>query len=242
MIHKVLMTYCTCRLPAPTAGMIPSSVAPVLLPEQDEMVVSLHSPFTLTCRGQAKLAWETPIDAPEQTQEDPSGLFVSTITVDSATAMHTGYYGCSYSRNTTEDREDNSKIYIYVPGKEQTKLVRFDHLTLCFGLRVLFCSCTDPDVPFLPSLMPFSNHVLSEFDEMEIQCLVSDPSANVTLINTDTQQLVPSNYDSKRGALGMFTAGTYVCRAVINGEEHYSDQYIVHGWTGLCSCLYRYVR
>lgn len=194
------------KVKAATAGMIPLSSAPVLLPEQDEMVISLYSPFTLTCRGQAKLAWETPINAPEQTQEDPSGLFVSTITVDNATAMHTGYYLCFYSRNTTEDEEeDYSRIYIYVP---------------------------DPDVPFLPSLTPYSNHILSEYDEMEIQCLVSDPSANVTLINTDTQQLVPSNYDSKRGALGIFTAGTYVCRAIINGQEYYSDQYIVHGWTG----------
>lgn len=68
---------------------------------------------------------------------------------------------------------------------------------------------------------------------MEIQCRVSDPSANVTLLNMDTQQPVPSVYDSKRGALGVFTAGTYICKAVINGEVHYSEEYIVHGWTGV---------
>lgn len=71
---------------------------------------------------------------------------------------------------------------------------------------------------------------------MEIQCRVSDPSANVTLINVDTRQPVPCVYDSKRGALGVFTAGTYVCKAVINGEEHYSEEYIVHGWIGVCVC------
>uniref|UniRef100_A0A8C9ZGY5 Platelet-derived growth factor receptor alpha n=1 Tax=Sander lucioperca TaxID=283035 RepID=A0A8C9ZGY5_SANLU len=178
--------------------MFPPSSAPVLLPEVEEMVVPLHTPFTLTCRGEAKLAWQTPLDVHEQTQEDNSGLFVTTITVDSATAMHTGYYACSYSHNTTEDIDDSS-IYIYVP---------------------------DPDVLFVPSLVPFGNHVLSDHEEMEIQCRVSDPSANVTLVNVDTQQPVPSVYDSKRGALGVFTAGTYICKALINGEEHYSGEYI----------------
>uniref|UniRef100_A0A8D0D4Q9 receptor protein-tyrosine kinase n=1 Tax=Sander lucioperca TaxID=283035 RepID=A0A8D0D4Q9_SANLU len=160
-------------------------LTPVLLPEVEEMVVPLHTPFTLTCRGEAKLAWQTPLDVHEQTQEDNSGLFVTTITVDSATAMHTGYYACSYSHNTTEDIDDSS-IYIYVP---------------------------DPDVLFVPSLVPFGNHVLSDHEEMEIQCRVSDPSANVTLVNVDTQQPVPSVYDSKRGALGVFTAGTYICKS-----------------------------
>lgn len=80
------------------------------------MVVPLHTPFTLTCRGEAKLGWDlVSDDVTEKTQEDNSGLFVTTITVDKATAMHTGYYTCFYSRNTTEDAEDSS-IYIYVPG------------------------------------------------------------------------------------------------------------------------------
>lgn len=102
-------------LPAPTAVMFPPSSVPMLLPQAEEMVVPLHTPFTLTCRGEAKLAWDTPLDVPEKTQEDNSGLFVTTITVDSATAMHTGYYTCFYSRNNTEDAE-GSQIYIYVPG------------------------------------------------------------------------------------------------------------------------------
>lgn len=105
---------------------------------------------------------------------------------------------------------------------------------LLFDLRNLFYSNSDPEVPFVPSPVPFGNHVLSDHEEMEIQCRVSDPSANVTLVNVDTQQPVPSVYDSKRGALGVFTAGTYVCKALINGEEHHSGEYIVHGWTGVC--------
>ncbi|KAK2907583.1 platelet-derived growth factor receptor alpha [Channa argus] len=193
----------TLKVKAPFTMALPPSSAPLLLPQLQEMVVPLHTSFTLTCRGEAKLAWLIPFDAYEQMLEDNSGLFVTTITVDNATAMHTGYYTCYYNRNTTEEVE--SSIYIYVP---------------------------DPEVPFVPSPVPFGNHVLSDHEEMEIQCRVSDPSANVTLINVDTQQPVPSVYDSKRGALGIFTAGTYICKALINGEEQYSSEYIVHGWTG----------
>ena len=122
--------------------------------------------------------------------------------------------------------------------------VCFYHFILLASLRVEFekciLFCSDPDVPFVPSPVPFGNHVLSDHEEMEIQCRVSDPSANVTLVNVDTQQPVSSVYDSKRGALGVFTAGTYVCKALINGEEHYSGEYIVHGWTGVCSATLRY--
>uniref|UniRef100_A0A8C4NJR4 Platelet-derived growth factor receptor alpha n=1 Tax=Dicentrarchus labrax TaxID=13489 RepID=A0A8C4NJR4_DICLA len=204
---------CTCLFSAPTTVMFPPSSAPVLLPQVEEMVVPLHTAFTLTCRGEAKLAWETPLYVPEKTQEDNSGLFVTTITVDSATGVHTGYYTCFYSRNTTEDTEDRS-IYIYVP---------------------------DPDVPFVPSPVPFGNHVLSDHEEMEIQCRVSDPSANVTLVNVDTQEPVPSVYDSKRGALGVFTAGTYlICQLhVFFGRsvppDRHSDlvTYCISGGTGL---------
>uniref|UniRef100_A0A8C6UJD5 Platelet-derived growth factor receptor alpha n=1 Tax=Neogobius melanostomus TaxID=47308 RepID=A0A8C6UJD5_9GOBI len=190
------------KVKAPSAAMFPPSSAPVLLPPNEEMVVPLHTPFSLTCRGSARVAWETPMYVPEQTQEDSSGLFVTTVTVDVATAMHTGLYSCYYSSNSTEDLEDSS-IYVYVP---------------------------DPDVPFVPSMVPFGNHVTSsDHDDMEIQCRVTDPSANVTLVNVDTQQPVPSVYDSKRGALGEFAGGTYVCKAVINGQEYQSEEYIVHG-------------
>lgn len=96
--------------------MFPSSAAPMLLPLTDEMVVPLHSSFTLTCRGNAKAAWDRlPSDVPVQTQEDSNGLFVTTVTVDNATAMHTGYYSCFYVSNST-DNTDYSSIYVYVPG------------------------------------------------------------------------------------------------------------------------------
>lgn len=186
--------------PSSSVGFLPGS-APALYPDLEDMVVPLHTSFSLTCRGQASLHWSTPFDLPEQSQEDSSGLFVSAVTVETATAHHTGRYSCRYGYSPEED--ERTSIYIYVP---------------------------DPDVPFVPSLLPFGNHIVSEPEEMAIQCMVSDPGANVTLFNVDTQRPVASVYDSRRGALGVFPAGTYACKALINGEEHVSQEYIVHGF------------
>uniref|UniRef100_A0A8C8M4E0 Platelet-derived growth factor receptor alpha n=1 Tax=Oncorhynchus tshawytscha TaxID=74940 RepID=A0A8C8M4E0_ONCTS len=200
-----IVCLCVC-LPESGPVLFQPASAPVLFPQREEWIVPLHTPFTLTCRGEAELAWDTPVYLSEQTEEDNSGLFITTVTVENATAGHTGFYTCFYKGgNSTEEGEDSS-IYIYVP---------------------------DPEVPFVPSLVPFGNHVLNGHDEMEIQCRVSDPGANVTLVNADTQQAVPMVvYDSKRGAVGFFSAGTYVCKALVNGEEHLSEEYIVHGWAG----------
>lgn len=75
------------------------------------MVVSLLSTFRLTCRGQSEVAWEGPDYLIEQTLDNKRDLFVSTVTVDKATARDTGEYTCSYYNQTGE-----SSIYIYVPG------------------------------------------------------------------------------------------------------------------------------
>ncbi|KAL6486112.1 hypothetical protein MHYP_G00055040 [Metynnis hypsauchen] len=187
---------------APEPQLLQSMLAPVIWPRREVMVVSLHSTFKLTCRGLAELAWSCPVFNNEPTLEDKRGIFVSTVTINNATAIHTGDYTCYYQDgNETEE----ANIYVYVP---------------------------DPKVPFVPSLVPFINHVLTIHEETEVPCRVSDPSANVTLIHVETQEPVPAVYDSKRGFLGLFTAGTYVCRALVNGEEHESEEYIVHGWAG----------
>ncbi|XP_016143980.1 platelet-derived growth factor receptor alpha [Sinocyclocheilus grahami] len=182
---------------------LPQSVlAPVMWPQRDSMEVSLHSTFRLTCRGQAKLSWHSPVYLHDQIDTAKKGLFISTVTVDNATAAHTGEYICYYdSSNNTEE----TSIYIYVP---------------------------DPESPFVPSMAPFENHVLTSHDEMEIPCRVTDPSASVSLSHIETNQVLSSVYDSKRGFIGLFSAGTYVCRALINGQKHDSIQYIVHGWAG----------
>uniref|UniRef100_A0A3B5LUE4 Platelet-derived growth factor receptor-like protein n=1 Tax=Xiphophorus couchianus TaxID=32473 RepID=A0A3B5LUE4_9TELE len=195
-IHKLGPKLLTCPVLGSTRLNLRPSFPPILLPDEDEIVVPLHEPFTLTCRGGAKLMWETPYDMLEESQEDNSGLFVTTIAVDEATAMHTGYYVCLYNDHTAEETKTSS-IYVYV---------------------------SDPDSLFVPN---FINHVPVDQNEIEIPCRVSDPSAIVTLVNVDTNQTIPSDYDSKKGALGIFPTGTYVCKAIINGKEHTSEQYIL---------------
>ncbi|KAB5539700.1 hypothetical protein PHYPO_G00092030 [Pangasianodon hypophthalmus] len=181
---------------------IQSMLAPVIWPREETMVVFLHSMFRLTCRGQAEVVWEGPIPLDKQKLDDKRGLFVSTVTVDNAEATHTGEYTCLYKN---ENQTEESSIYIFVP---------------------------DPNIPFVAPPLPFGHHVLKSPEEMEVPCRVSDPSAQVTLFHVETQQAVPATYDSKKGFLGNFTPGTYVCQALVNGEEHESEEYIVHGWTG----------
>ncbi|XP_030228589.1 platelet-derived growth factor receptor alpha isoform X2 [Gadus morhua] len=189
------------KAPSSSVGFRQDS-APMLDPDREDMIIPLHTSFSLTCRGHSPLYWSMPFDLPEQTQADSSGLFVSAVTVEAAIVHHTGRYSCHYV-NGQEDDEPAS-IYIYVP---------------------------DPEVPFLPlSLLSFGNHMVSEPKDMAIQCMVSNPEANVTLFDVYTQQPVASTYDSQRGAMGVFPAGTYACRALINGQEHISQEYIVHGF------------
>ncbi|XP_018588678.1 platelet-derived growth factor receptor alpha isoform X2 [Scleropages formosus] len=180
---------------------------PEIWPQHEDMVVPLHESFTVSCRGEQEMVWKTPLpDHLMGTLEDNSGLFVSTLTVENATGAHTGYYVCSYlGSNGTAESLLTSAIYVYVP---------------------------DPQVPFIPSTGLFGTHILTDPDGMEIQCRVSDPSANVTLHSVDSQEPVTATFDSKRGMVGVFSAGTYICKAVINGEEYLSEEYIVHGWTG----------
>ncbi|XP_076873224.1 platelet-derived growth factor receptor alpha isoform X2 [Brachyhypopomus gauderio] len=188
-----------------TEPLLPHTLhAPVIWPRVETMVVSLHSSFRLTCRGQAELVWDGPAYLHRQTLIEKEGLYVSTVTVEYATAGYTGEYICEYLHGNETEAEESS-IYIYVP---------------------------DIDVPFVSPDTPFANHVLTSPDEMEVPCRVTDPRANVTLVHVETQQVVPALYHSRRGFLGLFTAGTYVCQALINGVLYESEQYIVHGWTG----------
>ncbi|KAL2089879.1 hypothetical protein ACEWY4_014567 [Coilia grayii] len=192
------------RVKAPSTLLLQSAQVPILLPRSEELVVTPGSSFRLTCRGVAELMWSTPSDVSEQTLDDKGGLFISTITMENATVTDTGEYICSYKGTNQTEEEEGSIIYIYVP---------------------------DPDVPFVPSIDPLGMHVITDHEEMEIPCRVSDPSANVTLVNVETLQEVPrAHYDSKRGFLGLFSTGPYVCKAIVNGQEHLSEEYIVHGW------------
>ncbi|KAK1175956.1 platelet-derived growth factor receptor alpha-like [Acipenser oxyrinchus oxyrinchus] len=181
---------------------------PVISPHKEELIVQPLSSFKLSCSGESEVTWDAPVEDSQvmlEEEEDNSGLFVTSLNVQNASASNTGYYSCYYSAvNNTEDANlDKSSVYIYVP---------------------------DPAVPFIPPLNQFSQHVPATYEDMEIPCRVTDPHSNVTLTNADTGLAISSLYDSKRGFIGVFPEGTYICEAIINGVEVMSEEYIVHGW------------
>uniref|UniRef100_A0AAY4DTN5 Platelet-derived growth factor receptor alpha n=1 Tax=Denticeps clupeoides TaxID=299321 RepID=A0AAY4DTN5_9TELE len=188
--------------PSPAVSL---SEAPVLWPQTDELTVSLHSAFRLTCRGVAAMKWDTPVPVSNINMVYKHDLYVSTVAIEQATGEHTGEYFCFYPGGNQTFEMKGSSIYVYVP---------------------------DPDFPFVPSMDPLSKHVLAEHDEMQIPCVVSDPNAEVSLVNIETQQLVNAKYDPREGFIGLFGAGSYMCKALINGDVHFSEEYIVHGWPG----------
>lgn len=102
--------------PAGEPEIMQSMLAPVIWPRKETIVVFLHSMFRLTCRGQAEVAWDGPVPLDKQKLDDKRGLFVSTVTVDNATATHTGKYTCFYKK---DNQTDDSSIYIFVPGMER---------------------------------------------------------------------------------------------------------------------------
>uniref|UniRef100_A0AAY4DUE5 receptor protein-tyrosine kinase n=1 Tax=Denticeps clupeoides TaxID=299321 RepID=A0AAY4DUE5_9TELE len=197
--------------PSPAVSL---SEAPVLWPQTDELTVSLHSAFRLTCRGVAAMKWDTPVPVSNINMVYKHDLYVSTVAIEQATGEHTGEYFCFYPGGNQTFEMKGSSIYVYVP---------------------------DPDFPFVPSMDPLSKHVLAEHDEMQIPCVVSDPNAEVSLVNIETQQLVNAKYDPREGFIGLFGAGSYMCKALINGDVHFSEEYIVHallvGDTFRLSCV-----
>lgn len=116
-----LCSNCVCvrvSTPADEPQIAQSTLAPVIWPRKETMMVFLHSMFRLTCRGQAEVVWDGPVSLDKQKIDDKRGLFVSTVTVDSATATHTGEYTCFYKN---ENQTDKSSIYIFVPGMERQR-------------------------------------------------------------------------------------------------------------------------
>ncbi|XP_028658062.1 platelet-derived growth factor receptor alpha [Erpetoichthys calabaricus] len=177
---------------------------PMIYPPGEELVIPLHSSFKLTCSGESEVEWdaEDKDNFTLKEEQDNSGLFVISLAVQNASASHTGYYTCLYPSMNGSGYE--SIIYIYVP---------------------------DPNVTFLPHVSPFSQHVLGAYEDTEIPCRVSDPEVHVALINAYTNmEVVDSLYDSKRGFIGVFPEGTYFCEATVDGVQHQSVEYIVHGW------------
>ncbi|KAM4708711.1 platelet-derived growth factor receptor alpha [Discoglossus pictus] len=183
---------------------------PSLYPDQDEMVVSLHSSFVLKCSGESELSWLHPMYEEEDqsieisSEENNSGLFVSVLEVKNAMGNHTGLYTCYYNHTQTEDTDiEGTDIYIYVP---------------------------DLSMVFVPSTM-FEHIIVVEEDESAIvPCRTTDPNSQVTLKNSDNSKTLSAFYDSKQGFVGNFAAGAYICETVVNDVVVTTDPFILRTW------------
>ncbi|KAH0616195.1 hypothetical protein JD844_027137 [Phrynosoma platyrhinos] len=180
---------------------------PTILPNKDEMVVQLNSPFTLKCSGDSEVNWQHPIPEDNNTidirhEENNSGLFVTVLDVKNASASHTGLYTCYYNHSQEEEGEVEGKdIYVYVP---------------------------DPAVPFVPTSPEDLFIVITEEDESStIPCRTSDPNAQVTLTNSDGK-VIYAFYDNRQGFIGNFSAGSYTCRTTVKAVEFLSGEFFVY--------------
>ncbi|NXJ07471.1 PGFRA factor, partial [Odontophorus gujanensis] len=85
----------------------------------------------------------------------------------------------------------------------------------------------DPDMPFVPSLPEDQFILVEEGDPTVIPCRTSDPSAEVTLVNS-LDKPVYAFYDSKQGFIGNFLAGPYTCKTIVKGVEFKSDEFLIY--------------
>ncbi|KAM4808869.1 platelet-derived growth factor receptor alpha [Rhinophrynus dorsalis] len=183
---------------------------PTIFPEKEEMVVRLHSSFSLRCSGESELSWEYPNYENEmeniliKSEENNSGLFVSILEVKNASASDTGLYTCYDSHAHTEDSEiDGTDIYIYVP---------------------------DPAVPFVPIGMFEHFIVVEEHESGIVPCRTTDPSSQVTMRNAEDLSIVNHYYDSKQGFVGNFLPGTYICETVIDKVVFQTPGFVLQTW------------
>lgn len=88
-------------------------------PRDTELVLSLHSTFSLLCYGDRELVWEREGQPLAASLEHRDGVFVSNLTLRNVTGHHTGEYTCTYSPEQAPEPAERRALYIYVPGREQ---------------------------------------------------------------------------------------------------------------------------
>lgn len=88
-------------------------------PEDAELVLRLHSTFSLVCYGDGMLVWERDGQPLTAVLEHRDGVFISNLTLRNVTGRHTGEYACFYSPDQAPERAERKALYVYVPGKGQ---------------------------------------------------------------------------------------------------------------------------
>lgn len=92
-------------------------------PRDAELVLGLHSTFSLLCYGDSMLVWEREGQPLAASLEQRDGVFVSNLTLRNVTGRHTGEYVCTYSPDQAPEPAERKALYIYVPGRGHHVLV-----------------------------------------------------------------------------------------------------------------------
>ncbi|CAN8189945.1 unnamed protein product [Coccothraustes coccothraustes] len=171
-------------------------------PRDTELVLSLHSTFSLLCYGDRELVWEREGQPLTASLEHRDGVFVSNLTLRNVTGHHTGEYTCTYSPEQAPEPAERRALYIYVP---------------------------DPSLVFLPAVTSEEVFIfITGYTEAVIPCRVTNPQMQVTLYEKKVENPIPATYDPQQGFKGFFEDKTYFCRTFVEDQEVDSDTFYVY--------------
>ncbi|KAK2542722.1 Pdgfrb [Columba guinea] len=171
-------------------------------PGDAELVLGLHSTFSLFCYGDGALAWEREGQPLAALLEHRDGIFISNLTLRNVTGRHTGEYVCTYSPDQAPEPAERKTIYIYVP---------------------------DPSLVFLPTITSEELFIfITGYTEAVIPCRVTNPQMQVTLYEKKVENPIPAAYDPQQGFKGFFEDKTYFCRTIVDDQEVDSDTFYVY--------------
>ncbi|XP_030911016.1 platelet-derived growth factor receptor beta isoform X3 [Geospiza fortis] len=171
-------------------------------PRDTELVLSLHSTFSLLCYGDRELVWEREGQPLTASLEHRDGVFVSNLTLRNMTGHHTGEYTCTYSPEQAPEPAERRALYIYVP---------------------------DPSLVFLPAVTSEEVFIfITGYTEAVIPCRVTNPQMQVTLYEKKVENPIPATYDPQQGFKGFFEDKTYFCRTFVDDQEVDSDTFYVY--------------
>uniref|UniRef100_A0A8B9PPA6 Platelet-derived growth factor receptor beta n=1 Tax=Apteryx owenii TaxID=8824 RepID=A0A8B9PPA6_APTOW len=170
-------------------------------PRDAEIVLSLHSTFSLVCYGDGMLVWEREGQTLDASLEHKDGVFVSNLTLRNVTGRQTGEYVCTYSPDQAPESTERKAVYIYVP---------------------------DPSLVFLPTAAEELFIFITGYTEAVIPCRVTNPQMQVTLYEKKVENPIPAAYDPQQGFKGFFEDKTYFCQTIVDDQEVDSDTFYVY--------------
>ncbi|NXA32253.1 PGFRB factor, partial [Eudromia elegans] len=170
-------------------------------PRDAEVVLSLHSTFSLVCYGDGMLVWEREGQTLAASLEHKDGVFASNLTLRNVTGRQTGEYVCTYSPEQAPEPMERKAVYIYVP---------------------------DPTLVFLPTAAEELFIFITGYTEAVIPCRVTNPQMQVTLYEKKVENPILAAYDPQQGFKGFFEDKTYFCRTIVDDQEVDSDTFYVY--------------